>query len=156
MGERKNCKSLEFRNLYYTPDSNGFCNKPGAMLFRIRSLAMRVPLDYQSKEPALSLGDMLNVNKIELSKISNKRVEIDFDGGRITSDAGVLFIREVERQIGIMKAVAGCIKDKRDQRYVKQEMELVIRQRVTQISCGYEDANDCNTLRNDPAIKNGR
>lgn len=114
---------------------------------------MRVPRDYQITEPALSLGDMLNGNKIELSKISNKRVEIDFDGGRITSDAGALFIREVERQTGIMKAIAGCIEDKRDQRYVRQEMETVIRQRVTQISCGYEDANDCNTLRNDPAIK---
>jgi hypothetical protein len=114
---------------------------------------MRVPRDHQINEPALSVGDMLNGNKIELSKISNKSVEIDFDGGRITSDAGALFIREVERQIGIMEAVAGCIKDKRDQRYVRQEMETVIRQRVTQISCGYEDANDCNTLRNDPAIK---
>jgi hypothetical protein len=114
---------------------------------------MRIPRDYQIYEPALSLGDMLNGNKIELSKLSNKRVEIDFDGGRMTSDAGALFIREVERQIGIMKAVAGCIEDKRDQRYVKQEIESVIRQRVTQISCGYEDANDCNTLRNDPAIK---
>jgi hypothetical protein len=114
---------------------------------------MRVPRDYQINEPALSLGDMLNGNKIELSKISNKSVEIDFDGGRITSDAGALFIREVERQTGIMKAIAGCIEDKRDQRYVRQELETVIRQRVTQISCGYEDANDCNTLRNDPAIK---
>jgi len=52
-----------------------------------------------------------------------------------------------------MKAVAGCIKDKRDQWHVRQAMETLIRQRVTQISCGYEDANDCNTLRNDPAIK---
>ena len=114
---------------------------------------MRVPRDYETQEPALSLGEMLNVGKIELSRISNKRVEIDFDGGTMTSDAGALFIREVERQIGIMKVVSGCIKDRRDQRYVRQAMESVIKQRVTQISCGYEDANDSNTLRNDPAIK---
>ncbi|HUU40899.1 MAG TPA: IS1380 family transposase [Desulfatiglandales bacterium] len=88
-----------------------------------------------------------------MAEIAHKRVELDFEGGDLTSDAGALFLREVERQTGIIKAVAECIKDKRDQRYVKQELETLIKQRVIQIGCGYEDANDCNMLRHDPSIK---
>jgi Transposase DDE domain group 1 len=123
---------------------------------------MRVPRNKQNNESPLSSsgiktfsckGEIAHGKSINLAEIGHKKVELDFEGGDLTSDAGALFLREVEKQTGIIKAIAGSIKDKRDQRYVKQELETLIKQRVIQIGCGYEDANDCNALRHDPSMK---
>lgn len=85
--------------------------------------------------------------------INSKKIQANFDGGTITSDAGVMWLREVDHQIGLTDALANAVCDNRDQRYVKQEMRTMISQRIYQISCGYEDGNDCDDLRVDPAFK---
>lgn len=86
-------------------------------------------------------------------EISGKKVEVDFDGGDVSSDAGVLFLRETESDIGIINKVAEAIVDKRHQSYVKHEIADLLTQRVFQIASGYEDGNDCNDLRHDPIFK---
>lgn len=85
--------------------------------------------------------------------ISGKRVEVDFDGGEITSDAGILFLRETEEQIGILSRIANVIHDKRHPGYVAHEVLPLLKQRVFQIASGYEDCNDSNDLRNDSLLK---
>lgn len=87
------------------------------------------------------------------SSVSGKKVEADFDGGEITSDAGVLFLAEVERQVGIIEAFSRCISDNRHQSYVEHSHKDMLSQRVYQIAAGYEDANDSNCLRKDPGFK---
>ena len=73
-------------------------------------------------------------------EISGKKVEVDFDGGEVSSDAGVLFLRETESDIGIINKVTGAIVDNRHPSYVKHEVVDLLTQRVFQISSGYEDA----------------
>jgi hypothetical protein len=90
---------------------------------------------------------------LPFASISGKKVIADFDGGSLTSDAGVLFLREVERRIGLIKRLAGVLSDRRHQSYIDHTYEELLRQRIFQIACGYEDANDCNKLRRDPLIK---
>jgi len=85
--------------------------------------------------------------------LGRKKVEADFNGGEVTSDAGVLFLRETDRTMKLSERVAGVIRDTRHAGYVKHEMEEFLRQRVFQIACGYEDGNDSDTLRPDPALK---
>ncbi len=85
--------------------------------------------------------------------ISGKKVEVDFDGGEVSSDAGVLFLRETETDIGIINKVATAIVDHRHPSYVKHEVVDLLTQRVFQIASGYEDGNDSNDLRNDPIFK---
>ncbi len=87
---------------------------------------------------------------LHFSPISGKKVEADFDGGEMTSDAGVLLLRETEAQLGIIAA----IHDLRDLRYVDHQLKDLITQRVNQIACGYEDANDCNALRQEQRTQN--
>jgi hypothetical protein len=94
-----------------------------------------------------------STSPIFFNSISGKKVQADFDGGEITSDAGVLLLKEAENHIGIIDSFARCIRDRRDQRYVKQEMKDILSQRIYQIAAGYEDANDANTLCSDPAFK---
>ncbi len=97
--------------------------------------------------------DKNSTKPLSFSQISNKRIEADFDGGEVTSDAGVLLLKETERQVGIIDAFSNCITDRRDERYVTQPLRDMLSQRIYQIASGYEDGNDCNSLRNDPAFK---
>ena len=82
-----------------------------------------------------------------------KKVTVDFDGGVVTSDAGLLLLREIERSIGIIDRLSRCIVDKRDRRYINHTVRELMTQRTLQIACGYEDADDSDSLRHDPALK---
>ena len=85
--------------------------------------------------------------------ISGKKVVADFNGGEVSSDAGLLFLRELESKIGIIRRIADVIKDRRHPGYVKHQIVSLLSQRVFQITSGYEDANDSDDLRDDPIIK---
>ena len=82
-----------------------------------------------------------------------KRVEVGFDGGRTTSDGGFVLLSEVDRRERLTDSIAECMQDRRDSRYVMHDQCELIRQRVYQIAMGYEDCNDANSLRSDPALK---
>jgi hypothetical protein len=81
------------------------------------------------------------------------KLRVDFDGGTITSDAGLTLIREFDHKLGLTADVAGRITDDRDQRYVKHDMLTLVRQRSYQIVGGYEDANDADRLKDDPTFQ---
>jgi len=66
---------------------------------------------------------------------------------------GFCFCGKTEKQIGILSALSRAITDKRHQGYIKHSLNDLLSQRVFQVACGYEDANDSDTLRVDPAIK---
>jgi hypothetical protein len=90
---------------------------------------------------------------LPFARLSGKALQADFDGGTLSSDGGVLFLREIEAQIGIIRRFAGALDDPRDARYTDHSYEEMLSQRIFQIACGYEDANDCDPLRHDPAFK---
>jgi len=90
---------------------------------------------------------------LQLFPISGKKVEISFTGEKISSNGGALLLKEIEYQIGIIKAIASAINDTRDQRYVQHTLINLLKQRVFQIACAYEDANDCDSLKSDPILK---
>jgi hypothetical protein len=93
------------------------------------------------------------MKSILLSQDNIKPLSIKFNGGDISSDAGVLLLKEVDKQIGLTQKMAENIPDTRDQRYIDHSYLELLRQRIAQISAGYEDANDCNSLRYDPIFK---
>ena len=90
---------------------------------------------------------------LQFASISGKKVTADFTGGDVTSDVGVLVMREIANRIGIMEQLARAIHDERHQSYVKHEIIELLTQRIFQIICGYEDANDADDLRIDPGFK---
>jgi hypothetical protein len=91
--------------------------------------------------------------ELEFPSVVGKKVTADFEGGVVTSDAGLLLLREVEQNVGIIRRFTDCITDNRDQRYVDHQIRELMTQRVMQIACGYEDADDSDTLRFDPTMK---
>jgi hypothetical protein len=79
----------------------------------------------------------------------------EFDGGLMSSDIGPLLLREVDRQVGLSERLAQAIKDHRHPAYVKHPLRDLLAQRIYQIACGYEDANDADALRHDPLFQLG-
>ena len=88
-----------------------------------------------------------------LKRLRRRAVEADFEGGRLTSDAGLLLLREVDRKIGLIDAVNEAIPDPRDPRYVIHQQRELLAQRIFAIAAGYEDENDHEQLRHDPALQ---
>jgi len=82
-----------------------------------------------------------------------KEVIADFEGGRITSDAGALLLRELDGRYGLSETIAKTLEDPRDPSRVIHEFGVLVRQRIFSIAMGYEDTNDSTTLRSDPALK---
>jgi hypothetical protein len=88
-----------------------------------------------------------------LSPVSGKPVHLAFDGGRLTSDAGVLVLAEIERRLGIAERLARCLEEPRAPERVRHGLAEMIRFRALLIAAGYPDGNDCDFLRADPAFK---
>jgi DDE family transposase len=83
------------------------------------------------------------------SPVAGKAVRAAFDGGRLTSDAGVLLLAEIERRLGIAERLALCLADPRSPERIHHTLADMIRFRVLLIAAGYPDANDCDALRAD-------
>ncbi|MCW3477464.1 IS1380 family transposase [Limobrevibacterium gyesilva] len=88
-----------------------------------------------------------------LPAVGRKKVTAAFDGGRITSDGGVMLLATAERHMGIAQRLAALIADPRDPLLVTHSVADILRARMLAIACGYEDADDLDHLRTDPGFK---
>jgi hypothetical protein len=85
--------------------------------------------------------------------VGTKKVTAAFDGGRITSDGGVMLLAMADRRLGVAERLARRFPDRRDPMRITHTLADLIRARVFAIACGYEDADDLDFLRTDPAFK---
>lgn len=79
-------------------------------------------------------------------------LEATFEGGRLTSEGGLAWVGEADAVLGLCGALAAVIPAWRRQ-HLRHSLETLVRQRVFQIACGYEDQDDADTLRSDPRLK---
>ena len=90
--------------------------------------------------------------QLEFQGFCGRRVEAAFDGGRQTSDAGLLLLREVAERTGLLSRFADCFTDYRRQDRTEHTVRELVSQRVLAQVQGYEDLNDHDTLRDDPLL----
>jgi hypothetical protein len=83
----------------------------------------------------------------------NRAIMIDFQGATISSDTGFILLREVDERFRIIDPIKDCLKDVRSPAHTKHALVQIVRQRVYQIAAGYEDCNDADFLRIDPALR---
>jgi hypothetical protein len=88
-----------------------------------------------------------------LSPVHGKAVIARFDGGRLSSEGGLLVLREIEGRLGVADRLAACLKDPRAPEKIVHRLGEIIRFRMLMIAAGYEDGNDADTLRGDPMFK---
>jgi hypothetical protein len=81
------------------------------------------------------------------------KIVLDFNGGDITSDSGLLLLRQFDEQLALTKRVRGLYNDWRHPVFIEHQAHEMLRQRIYQIAAGYEDCNDADTLRSDPTLQ---
>jgi hypothetical protein len=85
--------------------------------------------------------------------LSRKPLQVDFTGGLLSSDGGLLLLARLDQKLRLTERIAACLHDPRLKERLQHPLLDLLRQRVYQIAAGYEDANDATTLRADPALK---
>jgi Transposase DDE domain group 1 len=85
----------------------------------------------------------------ELPGFSGRKIEGNFEGGNVSSDGGLVLLRQVDRWIGLTKSLAKRLPDKRDPDKIEHSLESMLRQRIYGLALGYKDLNDHDTLRKD-------
>jgi hypothetical protein len=89
----------------------------------------------------------------DLPAVRRKKLTVDFDGGTQSSDAGLLLLRESERNLGVCRRLAEAMPDRRDPDRIEHAMFEMVMARAAAIACGHEDAIDLDRLRHDPLMK---
>ena len=87
--------------------------------------------------------------QMEFQHLGRRGVIGRFDGGKISSDAGGVLLREVEKRTGTMERLSSCFRDYRNEDRIEDSVESLLKQRVFGIALGYEDLNDHDSLRHD-------
>jgi hypothetical protein len=85
--------------------------------------------------------------------VSRKKITAAFDGGRLTSDGGVMLLAMADRRSGVAEKLSCVFPERRDRARIVHRLGDMIRARIFAIACGYEDGNDLDRLRGDPAFK---
>jgi hypothetical protein len=88
-----------------------------------------------------------------LSPVDGKQLQVAFNAGLVSSNGGLLLLREAERTLGLAERLAACMPDRRDPTRVDHTLPEMLRFRIFAICAGYEDADDCDALRGDPSFK---
>lgn len=91
--------------------------------------------------------------ELEFGRQGRRRIEANFGGGAISSDGGLMLLRQVDRRIGLSAAVAAALHDPRHPELITHELRDLIAQRLYGLCCGYEDLNDHAALRSDPLMQ---
>ena len=86
-------------------------------------------------------------NQFNFGTLKGRKVVANFEGGRITSDAGIVLMAELDKKLKITARLAKCFHDYRDSSYVDYPVHQLLAQRVYGIVLGYEDVNDHEQLR---------
>lgn len=98
-------------------------------------------------------GQSAATHQIVLWSLGRKEVTLDFSAEQVVTDTGLLAIRKLDRELGILAEVAARLSDPRGQKWVVHDAERLVVQQVYQLLGGYFDANDSNVLRNDPLFQ---
>lgn len=91
-------------------------------------------------------------DRLQFTGMAALALDVSFDGGQLTSDGGLVWLEEADRVLGLSDAFGAVVPEWR-QGPVRHDRATLVRQRVFQIACGYEDQDDADTLRTDPLLK---
>ena len=84
--------------------------------------------------------------------VASLQVQADFSGGHLSSDGGALLLRQIDRGLGVCRALAQCFQDHRNPIWVEHSVQHLVSQRIHALALGYEDLNDHHALRVDPLL----
>ena len=104
-----------------------------------------------NEKNTVATGTVCNCELFEFPAVKKRSVTASFTGGDVTSDGGISLLRQMDRRVGLTKALAQVLPDPRDPERIEHPLLTMVRQRIYGIAAGYEDLNDHDTLRHDVA-----
>lgn len=93
------------------------------------------------------------VQQMLFGRVGRREIEANFQGGALSSDGGVMLVRQMDGKIGLSRAVAEVLSDPRDPERITHPLRDLVAQRLYGLCCGYEDLNDHDVLRHDPLMQ---
>jgi hypothetical protein len=90
---------------------------------------------------------------LKFPSFDRRKIEGSFGGGEVSSDGGLMLVRQVDRKLGLTRRLAAKLPDRREPGKVRHELKTLLGQRIFGIACGYEDLNDAETLRHDAVLQ---
>ena len=96
---------------------------------------------------------MGETKKCEIRFSFTEKLKAYFKGAEVTSDGGLIAVRELDEQLGLTRMAEEYLTDNRHGRNIQHELTELLRQSVYSRLAGYEDTNDAQTLRQDPALR---
>jgi hypothetical protein len=94
-----------------------------------------------------------SAEKLPFNFKTKKPLEVNFSGLDLSTDAGLLLVKQAEENLKVVQGISNCLEDDREQHKVKHPLFQLVSQRIYQIAAGYEDTLDSNDLRHDPIFK---
>ena len=98
------------------------------------------------------MNTQCTTTELEFQPCGHRNVTARLDGGRISSDAGALLLREVDTRLGLIDRAGKCFRDYRDPRVTEHSVRELVAQRIFALAMGYEDLNDHDELRQDSVL----
>lgn len=92
-------------------------------------------------------------SRIDFGRLGRRVIEADFSGGDLSSDGGLMLLRQVDRRIGLTRMAAAKLSDPRDPGRIRHSLRTLLAQRLYGLCCGYEDLNDHGRLREDRVMQ---
>jgi len=86
---------------------------------------------------------------LNFPSFDRRKIEANFTGGNVSSDGGLMLLRQADHRLGLTRALDAALPDPRDPRLIVHRQIDLLRQRIYGLAAGYEDLNDHDTLRND-------
>ena len=111
-----------------------------------------ISLNQMKLSPAASSETDCKDQPLLFQDLGRRKVVADFSAGTISSDGGAPLLRQVDRGLGLIGALAGCFTDTRHPDWVDHSVEQMLAQRIYGMALGYEDLNDHERLRHDPLL----
>ena len=93
-----------------------------------------------------------SATQLEFQGLGRRRVQAEFDGGHLSSDGGLLLLRDVDERLGLIERLARCFSDYRDPDLIEHRAVELLRQRIYGLALGYEDLTDHDDLLRDPLL----
>jgi len=93
------------------------------------------------------------VDELDFGRLGRRVIEANFEGGALSSDGGLMLLRQVDRRIGLSASIADALHDPRDPDRITHALRDLVAQRLYGLACGYEDLNDHTQLRSDPLMQ---
>lgn len=114
------------------------------------SLPKQNPIQKLGRSGSSKRGE--KAKTLDFGRLNQRTIMADFEGGHISSEGGLILIKQLDEYYGVSAQIARCFTDNRHPSYIEHPIQMQVAQRLYGLVQGYDDLNDHEQLRHDPML----